>query len=417
MKNSSRYQRRARFSLCAAYFMASSTLLPSHGALADSGGVTPYVFISAMHDDNLFRLSDDADTVAALGSDERADTYRTVEAGVDVSARLSRQRFSAHGSVNETRFSRYTFLNYEGGRGRLRWDWLVGSDWQGRLGYDYSRSLASLDTLNIERNIRTEQLAYAEGDYRFSSKWRLRAGVQNRDLDNSAETREALDTRAVSTDIGLHHLTPADNQLSELNFIGVRLRVTDGDYPQPETIAGTTVDNSYDETETGAVAGWRFPGMSQAQAFVGYTTRRHEQFPERDFQGATGRVTFDWQVGAKTIVNISAWRELTVADDTSAAYVLSEGAHIGPDWSITPKTTLKARLVRETRTYEGDPRLVLVPTDTRVDELESLRLALEYTPISAARIGLSWKTGTRDSNRALTDYRYHSIAATLSAHF
>lgn len=417
MKKNNRYQRRAKFSMTVTCLVTGGMLMPSSAVLAEIGGVTPYVFVSAMHDDNLFRLSDDADTTATLGSDERSDTYRTVEAGVDVSAQVSRQRFSAHGSVNETRFSRYTFLDYEGGRGQLRWDWVVGSDLQGRVGYDYSRSLASLDTQDVERNIRAEQLAYAEGDYRFSSKWRVRAGAGDRDLDNSAVTKQALDTRAVSTDVGLHYLVPADNAGSELNFIGVRLRVTDGDYPNPETIAGTIVDNSYDETETGVVAGWRFPGMSHAQAFVGYTDRRHEQFPERDYQGVTGRMTFGWQVSAKTIVNLSAWRELTVADDISPAYVLAEGAQLGPDWSITPKTTLKARVAWETRTYRGDPSLVVAPTDTRVDELESLRLAVEYAPVSAARIGLSWKTGTRDSNRPLTDYKYNSIAATLSAHF
>jgi len=387
-------------------------------------GFTPHAFVGVTHDDNLFRLSDGADTAATLGSDERADIYRVLAAGIDASAQVSRQRFNLHGSVNQMRFSRYTQLDNEGGAARARWDWAVASDWQGGLGYDYSRSLANIGTPETEgsggteRNLRSEQRSYVEGDYRFLPRWRLRLGAQDRDLDNSAVSRRVLDTRATSGEIALHRLSvPADYSEADPNFLGPRWRFTDGDYPHPETIGSAVIDNGYDQHEVGIVAGWRFPGMSRALAFVGYTERSHDQVAERDFQGTTGRVTFDWQVGAKTVLVMSAWRELTVADDQSPSYVVSEGAHLGPDWSVTPKITLKARLAREERDYRGDPRQFLIPTQKRVDDLESLRLALEYEPVPAANIAIAWKTGERESNLPLTDYRYHSISATVRAHF
>lgn len=397
--------------------VSGSAYLPEGNmALAD---VTPYALVGVTHDDNLFRLSDDADTVASLGTDERADTYRVLEAGADLNAQISRQRLHLHADVMQTQFSNFTFLDNTGGHARARWDWSVLSNASGRLGYDYQRTLASLETQSAAgRNVRSDQHPYAEADLRFAQRLRLRVGASERMVENSLETQRALDTRATTVESALHLLgAPTPGTETEPNFFGARVRATRGDYPYQQMVGGTAVDNSYDERETGAVVGWRFADGSQVQAFSGYTEREYEQFPVRDFAGATGRVDADWQVGAKTQIALALWRELTVADDQSAGYVLSHGVSLGPDWSMTRKITLKGRAGYETRDYRGDAALALGIAERRKDEIVSYRLGLDYEPVPPVRFGLAWKAAERESNRALSDYRYHSVMATLRAQF
>jgi hypothetical protein len=204
---------------------------------------------------------------------------------------------------------------------------------------------------------------------------------------------------------------------AEPNYLGLRLRATRGDYPNPQFIDSTSVDNSYDERETGVVAGWRFANLSKVQAFLGRTERDYEQLATRNFAGTTGRADYDWQVGAKTDVVVALWRELTAADDQSAGYVLSKGLSLGPDWSVTRKITLKARAGTESRDFRGDPSLALGVTDRRKDRIASYRLGLEYEPVPAIHFGLGWKTADRESSQALSDYRYRSVMATLRANF
>jgi exopolysaccharide biosynthesis operon protein EpsL len=410
-------QRAARIT-CVVCVVSGGVLLSAGKVSAETGGFVPYVSVAVTHDDNLFRLSGDADTAAILGTDRRADTYRVVEAGADLGAQISRQRLSLHGDLMQTRFSRFGFLDNDGGSARARWDWSVLSGANGRLGYDYRRSLASLETQSAGRNIRGDGNAYGEADLRIAHRLRLRLGASERNVQNSLDAQRILDVRATTVESALHLLSvPPQGVEAEPNYLGLRIRSTRGDYPTAQIVDTTTVDNSYEEREAGAVAGWRFADNSLLEAFAGHTERDYHQLPARDFAGTTGRLDYNWQVSGKTSVIALLWRELTVADDQSAAYVLSQGLLLGPDWSVTRKTTFKARAGIETRDYRGDPSLALGTAAERKDRIGSYSVGLDYKPAQAINLALAWKTASRESNRALTDYRYRSVTATLRAHF
>lgn len=367
--------------------------------------VKPYVLASFTHDDNLFRRSDQANP--------EADNYRRVEAGLDLTAQKARQKFNAWAGVNRTQFQRFDFLDNTGGAGHAGWEGELGRSWSGRAGYDYTRSLASFEALAVAagRNIRTDQRGYAEADYRIFPSLRLRAGVDNRRVKNSLEAQRVLNFKSTSAAVGLHYLSAAEN------FLGVQSKLTNGDYPNPESINGTLVDNSYDETENGLVMDWRPAGHSRVQARAGYTQRQYDQLPERDFSGGTGRLIYDWNLTAKTLLNAAVWRELTAADNLSAGYVVSRGVTFGPRWSVTPKTTVQAVAGQERRDYEGDPRLVVASASERADKLNSLAVAVAYLPFRKTQIALGYEAGKRTSTQALADYRFQSVNGSLRVEF
>lgn len=367
--------------------------------------VKPYVLASFTHDDNLFRRSDQADP--------RADNYQRLEAGLDVTAQRARQRLNLRAAANRTQFKRFGFLDNTGGVGHLGWDGEMGRAWRGRAGYDYTRTLASFALLaeTEGRNIRAEQRAYAEADYLVFPSLRLRVGVDNTDVKNSLESQRPLDLQSAAAAVGLHYLSAAEN------FVGVQSKLTNGDYPNPENISGTLVNNSFDETENGLVLDWRPAGHSRLQARLGYTDRRYDQLSSRNFKGGTGRLIYDWNLTGKTVFNATAWRELTAADDLSAGYVVSRGLTVGPRWSVTPKTTVQAVIAQERRDYQGDPRLVLTATTERADKLNSVAVGVAYLPFRKVQLAFGYEAGKRASTRALSDYRFNSVNGSLRVEF
>lgn len=384
--------------------IGASLLLEGYMVMARAE-VKPYALASYTHDDNLFRRSDQADP--------RADNYHRLEAGLDVTAQQARQRLNLRAAAHRTEFERFGFLDNQGGTGHVGWDGEIGRSWQGRAGYDYTRSLASFELLaeTEGRNIRTEQRAYAEADYRVFPSLRLRAGVDNADVKNSLESQRVLDFQSAAAAVGIHYLSAAEN------FIGVQSKLTNGDYPNPENINGTLVDNSFDETENGFVFDWRPGGHSRLQARLGYTDRRYDQLSARDFKGGTGRLIYDWNLTGKTVFNAAAWRELTAADDLSASYVVSRGLTVGPRWAVTPKITVQATVTQERRDYQGDPRVILTGIAERADKLDSLGAAVAYLPLRKIQVAFGYETGERSSTRALTDYRFHSVNGSLRVEF
>lgn len=390
---------------CARLMIIGAILFLEGYMIVAHAEVKPYVLASFTHDDNLFRRSDQADP--------RADNYQRLEAGIDLTAQKARQRLNLRAAANRTEFERFSFLDNQGGAGHVGWDGEMGRAWQGRAGYDYTRSLASFALLaeTEGRNIRTDRRAYAEIDYRVFPSLRLRLGVDNADVKNSLENQRALDFESAAAAVGVHYVSAAEN------FIGVQSKLTNGDYPNPENINGTPVDNSFDEAENGFVLDWRPAGHSRLQTRLSYTDRRYDQLPARDFKGATGRLIYDWNLTGRTVFNAAAWRELTVSDDLSASYVVSRGVTLGPRWSVTPKTTVQAAVTQERRDYQGDPRSVLIGLQERADKLNSLAAAVAYLPFRKVQVALGYEAGKRTSTRAFSDYRFRSINGSLRVEF
>jgi len=199
--------------------------------------------------------------------------------------------------------------------------------------------------------------------------------------------------------------------------VGGQFKYSEGDYPNRQVVPGGTVDNNFKEYEASAVAHWAVTGKSGLDGRLGYTSRRHDQVTQRDFDGVTGKLAYDWFVAAKTILNFSVWREIRSIEDVSASYVLSEGWGIGPSWAPTSKLVFQAKYVREDRDYRGDPGFVLAGTAPREDTFRGLNLAAGYSPRRNIELGVAIETGDRSSNTAGRDYDYNAVSANARLRF
>lgn len=386
---------------------------PAYSREPDDGrNVRFNVFGGAMRDNNVFRIPDGTPPRPIIGSSDRADNIYRYGAELKADIPASRQRILFEAQLEHRDYEQFGFLDHDAYRLGAAWKWAAGPQWSGDIGYGKRRFLASLAELQAPiKDLITEDRAYASAGYRFTPRWRVRGGVESYDWKHSDPTRIALDNRTSSGTVGLDYVTPQENS------IGGQFKYSYGDYPNRQVVPGGTVDNNFEEYESSAVAHWAVTGKSTLDARLGYTSRVHDQLPQRDFDGVTGRLNYDWFVAAKTILNFAVWREIRSIEDVDASYVLSEGWGIGPSWAPTSKLVFQAKYVREDRDYRGDPGFVLTGGPQREDTFRGLRLAAGYAPRRNIELAVGLETGDRSSNVAGRDYDYTAVMANARLKF
>lgn len=397
---------------------------PAYPAVTDGRAVRFNVFGGLMRDSNVFRLADITPPIA--GFTQKHDTIYRYGAGIDVDLPVSRQRVLLMGRVEQRKYDHFDALDHTGYQLGGTWRWVVGNDWSGDIGYERRKYLEGFgETQALVKDMVTADHAFANAGYLLTPRWRVRGGAEVWKFDHSDSRRAPSDLRISSLIAGLDYVTPA------LNSIGVQLRYNDGDFPtpQPAVIGGVAigVDNSYREWEASAVLHWVLTGKTTMDARVGYTKREHEQFPQRDFDGLTGRVSFDWFVASKTLLNFAAWREtlgntgilssdFVTQNASFASYVVSEGVSFGPSWAPTAQLVLHGRIVRETREFKGSGTLLGTLAEIE-DKFTGYRLAAGWTPRRFIELSVAVDKGERSSNFAVREYDYTAVMANARLRF
>jgi len=378
----------------------------------DGHNVRFSVFGGVLYDNNVFRLSDGVDPQPIIGTTNRADTIGRYGAGLKADIPVSQQHFRLDAQVERLDFSRFDVLDHTAYRADAAWKWAAGPQWGGEIGYGKRRFLASLAELQtLTKDLVTEDHAYAGAGFRFTPRWRVRAGLDSFEWDHSDPTQTTLNNRTNAGTVGLDYVTPGENS------VGLQFKYSEGDYPNRQVVAGSTVDNNFKEYESSAVAHWIVTGKSVLDARLGYSMRRHDQLPQRDFDGMTGKLSYDWFVAPKTVLNFAAWREIRSIEDVSASYVLSHGWGFGPAWAPTSKLVFQAKYVRDYRDYQGDPGFVLTGAPQREDRFRGIYLAAGYAPLRNVQLSLGVERGVRDSNIFGKNYDYEAVMANVRAQF
>lgn len=381
---------------------------PAYVPEPDESKVRFSVFGGVTYDSNPFRLSDSTDPQTAIGSTSKSDTVYRAGAGLKADLPFSRQRVLLDLQAANVNYHTFDVLDHTEYRASGAWNWQAGDQWGGAVGYSQRQFLANLADIQAPvKDMITENRAFAGGGFRFTPRWRLRGALDWIKWDHSDPTRDTLDASIPSATIGLDYVTPLGNS------VGVQTRYSVGDYPNRQVVAGSQVDNSYTELESSAVMRWMFTSKSIFDARAGYTSRRQDQVPQRDFDGFTGRVSYDWLIGAKTLLDFSVWREIRSTEDVSASYILGEGWSIGPAWSPTSKMVLQAKYIREDRDYKGDPGFVLSGGPPREDTFRGVSLTFGYTPRRNIQLSLSAEGGDRESNVFGADYDFTAASANV----
>lgn len=362
--------------------------------------------LGLVYDDNVFRLDDDESASALLGESGRSDSIRQIGAGIRYDLPVSRQLFSFEARADNFDYNRFSELDHTAYLFGGNWGYQAGPDISGDLGYRRSRRLTRFNELQApQRDLITLDRGYVSSTYRIFPRLQVRGALQGDRIDHSEESRRDLDQRIATETIGVDYVSTRENTL------GAQLQLKQGNYPNPQIVGGTAIDNEYDEYEISAVTGWQFAPKTRFDGRLGYTDREHDEISQRDFSGITYRGTLAWAPSSKILVDGALYREIASVEDLIASFVLTEGVSAGIAWAPTIKIVLQARAIYEDRQYEGDPGIVLGTAGDREDKFRGLRLSAGYRPARLVDVWSSYEHGRRSSdlNNADFDYDLFSI--------
>lgn len=390
----------------AATVAALGLLLVASSVFAQEGDpVTLFAEQKFGHDDNVFRISKDADSTATIGSSTRGDSYRTTSLGLRLDLPVSRQRFQAGLALNSTHYNHFSTLNSNGHDLRADWLWQVGDRASGRLGYWDNESLVSFAYLlgTVPDRLRLRQL-YGSGTYTLTPRWKIGAALDALTQRNSDPARQDNDVDILGAEISASYVSPAGNSL------GVRGRAESGDFPNLQPVGTSLVDNAYRQYSAGVFADWTPTGASHLSARADRVSRRYEQPPQRDVDGVTWRAEYDWRPTGRFSLAAIARREISPYEYVRSSLVMVQGFSLRPALRTSEKSEVSASLDSGTRRYLGDPAVALGLASERVDRVRSAGVLVSYRPAQLLTLQLSALHESRSSNVPLGDYVVNVVA-------
>ena len=118
-----------------ALLTAAVLLLSVHGAARAEGDdvFTLSADTSLVRDNNLFRLSSSANTLALIGRDSAAEQINITTLGVRAAKSYSLQRFELGASVVDQRYQNFSYLNSVANNYDAAWRWSLTPSFHGNL--------------------------------------------------------------------------------------------------------------------------------------------------------------------------------------------------------------------------------------------------------------------------------------------
>jgi len=381
----------------------------------------PFVSLGYFYDSNLFRLAENESP-----GTQRDDRYGILSAGINVDWKPGRQQIVANATQTLIRYDQNAFLDFDGDDLQATWNWRLGNRLSGNLGAAKSTSQSSFGDIGLVNNQVDRERRYGRAEWEFHPRWRIGGGVDETDNTNSAPAQISQDFQQQAHDVVLSYRTPKGSNLR------AQVRRIDAEFPTQQTLRFVfpffieVADNSYEQTEYNLLGDWRLSGKLTLRGQAGWVDRKYENvlrddlggaalLNERpDFSGFAGRMSADWYATGKTLLSVSAYRELGGATDINASSVLKQGASVNGVWLVREKWRMNAGGTYENRDFKGDPDSSQLQ---RNDDTLGASLSLSYMPIRAVSVDVGVRAGRRDSNISVEDYKFHSLFANLRADF
>ena len=386
-----------------AFETVDSLPFPSTGAfpawVADPVGPwTIFAYGGLMYDSNAFRapVNEQGDMVARLGAGGRL-----------IQRVVGRQAILLEGYGEYYDFQDLNEIDHFGYGARGEWLYEIGNNINGAAGYSRVRRHGDLGEFRIERRVMvTTERAFVDGGYRFHPDWRIFGGAEVTRSEDDLGVRPQRNTGSLRS--SLTYRTPLGNTL------GVEGRVTNGETPVDEIIAGApSVTDDYEEREVSLVLSYALGAQLRVGGRVGQTEREYEQFPERNFDGTTYRGTIEWLPTQKIIFGFEAYHEPASIIDVASSHVIRTGQSAGVSWAPGFKLVFTARFVNERRENQGDISTVVLDTPPRDETLRVWRFGAGWEPARRWQLGLGLDVGERRSNELGRDYDYLQVMANV----
>ena len=383
---------------------------PAHGDAGDVFNIT--LGQTFGHDSNVFKLSEETDARARIGTADPADRYASTSIRLTADKRIGRQMLHGATGLTEKRYDRFKRFDSSLRDYSLGWDWQFGHLWSGNLSTSRTQTTPGFEELRATvSDVVTSDAAAFRALLAFHPDWRLVLGATASRANHSAAVNSFSNTRVSGADYGLRYAPGSGRE------VGVRWRSTNATYPNAPLVGGVTADNSYRENAIDFDTGWETGGKSRMQLGLGRVDRQHRQAANRDYAGQTGSLAWNWSPTVKTSLGINARQALTAADGLSAASAKLKSYGFSLGWQPTVKLALTGALEYRQREAAADPAAAQLGLSARLDDERTGSLGISYTPWRDVRLNATWRTEQRDSNTPGFSYKAKQVILAANVTF
>jgi len=362
---------------------------------------SPYVGLSVVKDDNLYRLDSDVN----VSSFSKEDTIYQVKAGVALDWMLSRQQVLANVSVTENQFENNSNLNYTGQDFNLKWNWLFGSDLTGQLGWSQKQALNDFSSTGTQDSSKKNQETFNFlAKWRYAPDWEVGVKLSDYDLSYELRTLQRSDRKSVKKALFWNYITRTGNR------VGITWQREGGEYPGRELTALSVIDPKYQQDSLLLNVVWQVTVKSKLSADVGWNARTHPTLVARDYDGFNAKVAYTWFPTAKTIVDVNLFRQLVSSNYVDATFSEDTGYALNGVWRMSEKVSFNGMFKHETRDYVGQVNGFKERYDTMI-------AGVTYQPYSMLDVSLRLNQSLRDSTQRLRNYQSQSITLGVNVKF
>lgn len=365
--------------------------------------------VGVTHDSNLFRLPEDANTLALLGRSSAAETVTVSTLGMRYDKSYSLQRVLLDVNFNKYDYQNFNYLSFNALNYRAQWDWSYTPRLNGTISSARNQTLNSfLDFQGFnQRNERVDSTTRMDATYELDARWRLIGALGTSKRSNDLPIVQEADFSNRFADIGARYVLPSGSSVS------YTLRSTDGDLLNRTFPSASFNDKAYRQTDNNLEATWVISPVTSAQFRLGHRSRTHPNYPQRDFDGLTGGANLRWTFSSKSALTAGWSRELEANEATNSNFRRIDRFNVGPVWQLSAKTALRAQIEHTIYNYEGSPSLL--PASTRRDNLTNASISLDWQPYRYLSLSASLQNARRSANQPGLDFNANIVS--LQAQF
>jgi hypothetical protein len=352
----------------------------------------PYATVGYGYDSNIYRLDDEADEIG----DGRSDQYAMVSAGFDADITSSLQRWDLYGELSHTLFNEHDDLDYTGSRAGAIWHWGLTKATFGELGIVHRRALrdfANQPAENKVKDVRMENKLQGSANIKLPGRWTM--GVRGEFADITFSESERLDLRRFLTGGNIGYASTAGST------IGIDAEYVEGDYD-----INPLAD--YEEYTIGPTLEWKFTERTILLAKVGYTKRNQADPLRQDFDGITGRVSFNMDNAPTNGLKLVLYRDLSNLGDEVLDFAEVTGIEVEPRWQLREGLDVRLLAGYEKRDFNPDPDAELLGLDpNRDDDVFTGGAFLDWQFTRNFKLSVGADMQKRDSTRELQDFDFN----------
>lgn len=369
---------------------------PMHEGLID---IHPYVTADTVYDSNIFRLQNGAQAKSLFGSSSLSDRLFELEFGLATKMRLSNQLILLDLNVNQTKYNRFSNLDYVGNNKRVQWDWQLGNNLNGIISYNSSKQdsgfadVVSSAQVVRENNLRTTNTTHADINWQLQSEWSLFSSFENADSVNSSTAFRFNDRQETTIESGVLY------QSHLLTNIGLSVKRKDYDYANRSAASLALFGNSTVRKELIGRFGSQLNARTNLNVQIAAVNIDYPQVKTRKSDNLSQNWTLVYAVSPDTQISLNAFKDFNQVDDILYNTAEVKGFAITPSWNVTSKITVGGLASIKKQDYLGSSGAVLT-SNPRSDKLESYGVNAKYLFSRRALLALSYLDTQRSSNMA-----------------